>query len=319
MFVLPALFSALALTASQQDRPAQTSDLNAPTEVEEITVEGRRTREAAQEFVRTLSTAPAGARLGRWSAPVCISVAGIRAPYGQAMVDRIAQTALDLGLGVGEPGCTPNVLIIATDDGPGVASALVEKWRPRFRPPIDNSNMGLAALERFKTSTAPIRWWHLSLPVSVDTGQPAARVSGGEPPVVAVRNLSRMRSSIRYDLTSVTVVLDLAKTENVSLTAMIDYTAMVVLAQVDPRADYSNQSTVLNLFNDPEGVTGLTAWDRDYLKALYTAEPDRATAAGQQAAVAERIIAERRDRARAEKSSTIQDADRPNALTPPVP
>ncbi len=309
MFVLPALFSALALTAGQQDRPAQTPDLNAPTEVEEITVEARRTREAAQEFVRTISTAPAGARLGRWTAPVCISVAGIRAPYGQAMVDRIAQTALDLGLGVGEPGCTPNVLIIATDDGQAVASALVEKWRPRFRPPIDNSNMGLAALERFKTSTAPIRWWHLSLPVSVDTGQSAARVSGGEPPTVGVRNLSRMRSSIRHDLTSVTVVVDMSRTENVSLPGMIDYIAMVALAQVDPRADYSGQPTVLNLFNDPQGITGLTQWDRDYLKALYTAEPDRATASGQRAAVAERLVSERRDRGRRADKAGPADTD----------
>ena len=73
-----------------------------------------------------------------------------------------------------------------------------------------------------------------------------------------------------------------------------DYAAMVVLAQVDPRADYSDQPTVLNLFGDPQNVTGLTDWDRAYLQALYEAEPDRASAAAQEAAVAERLQKGRR-------------------------
>lgn len=273
------------------------SDLGQAIEIDAITVEGRRTRDAAQAFVRSVAATPAGARLARWKAPVCISVANMRAPYGQMMIDRVAGVATELGLEVGEPGCSANVLILATEDGPSTAKALVEGWRRRFRPPVDNSNMGLAALERFRTSQAPVRWWHISMPFSVDSNEIAARVAGSEAPILSVRNLSRMRSGVRHDLTSVTVIVDLSKTDGVALPALIDYTAMVVLAQVDPRADYSGQPTVLNLFSDREAVDGLTDWDRDYLDALYTAEPDRASAAGQEAAVTERLLRNRRERA----------------------
>lgn len=103
-----------------------------------------------------------------------------------------------------------------------------------------------------------------------------------------------MRSPLRYDLNSATVVIDMTKASGVLLPALMDYAAMVVLAQVDPRADYSDQPTVLNLFGDPQNVTGLTDWDRAYLQALYEAEPDRASAAAQEAAVAERLQKGRR-------------------------
>lgn len=292
---------ALAGALVIQDTPARASsppaDLDQAVEIEAITVEGRRTRDAAQAFVRSVAAAPAGARLARWKAPICISVANMRAPYGQMMIDRIADVATELDLEVGQPGCTANVLILATEDGPSTAKALVEGWRGRFRPPVDNSNMGLAALDRFRTSQAPVRWWQISMPFSLDTNSLAAPVAGGPPPNVSVRNLSRMRSGIRHDLTSVTVVIDLSKTEGVALPALIDYTAMVVLAQVDPRADYSGQPTVLNLFSDREAVEGLTDWDRDYLDALYSAEPDRASAVGQEAAVADSLMRKRRERA----------------------
>lgn len=288
---------ALAVQDPPVSAPPAGVDLDQAVEVETITVEGRRTREAAQSFVRSIAAAPAGARLARWQAPICISVANMRAPYGQMMIDRIAEVADGLGLEVGQPGCTANVLILATEDGPATAKTLVEGWRRRFRPPVDNSNMGLAALDRFRTSSAPVRWWHISIPFSVDTNHVAARVAGSEPQTVSVRNLSRMRSGVRHDLTSVTVVLDLSKTDGVALPALIDYTAMVVLAQVDPRADYSGQPTVLNLFEDREAVEGLTDWDRDYLAALYAAEPDRASAVSQENAVAESLMRRRRERA----------------------
>lgn len=286
---------AFAFALSGAGQQIQTSQPAAePVDVEDVTVQGVSRREAARQFVSRVATAPAGARLGRWNTPLCVSVANLQAPYGQMLADRIGDIANGLGITVGEAGCSPNVLVIGAEDGQGVASALVEGWRRRFRPPIDNTNMGLAALERFKTSDAPVRWWHISLPVSADTGALAARVAGDNPPVTSSRNVSRMRSPLRYDLRSATVVIDMTKANGVMFPALMDYTAMVVLAQVDPRAEYSDQPTVLNLFNDPEDVTGMTDWDHAYLQALYEAEPDRSSSRAQEAAVAERLESGRR-------------------------
>lgn len=289
------LAAALALVFATSGQQTEAPPVEEPAAVlDEVVVEGVSRREAARQFVSRVATAPAGARLGRWNGPLCISVANVKSPYGQMFADRIGEVAAGLGIRVGEPGCTANVLIIGTDDGPATAEALVEGWRARFRPPIDNTNMGLDALHRFRTSDAPVRWWHISMPVSADNGAIAVRIAGGEPPIIASRNVSRLRSPLRYDLWSATVVIDMSKTSNVPLPALMDYAAMVVLAQVDPRADYRGQPTILNLFDESEEFTGMTDWDLAYLTALYEAEVDRPSASAQEAAVADQLEKARR-------------------------
>lgn len=90
-------FSAVAL-AALITAGAQTQDPGQPppTDLEEITVEGQSPRQAARQFVQRVATAPAGARLGRWNTPLCVSVAGLKAPYGQMLADRIAKSLMTL-------------------------------------------------------------------------------------------------------------------------------------------------------------------------------------------------------------------------------
>jgi hypothetical protein len=302
-----ALVIAALLMQQPQDAAAgqETQQTQPSTQLEEIVVDGRAIDDAAREFVEEVGVTPRGARLARWEDRVCVSVIGLRAPVARMMIDRIAVLTEDLGLEAGEPGCQPNVVILATDDARGAANSWVSRERGRFRMGLGNSDLGLASLQRFRTTDAPVRWWHTSVPVFVDSGQMAVRYRGGTPPgadamarggsasETGVRNPSRMKSGVRHDLNSVSVIIDMVQVEGVSLPALVDYTAMLALAQVDPRADFSGQSTVMNLFADPEGVTGLTQWDQDYLRALYAARPDRATAYAQEAEVASGIVRER--------------------------
>ena len=298
MALLAGLLSVM-LSSGFQVQPQSTQ---APVDLEDISVLGLSTREQTQQFVGRIATAPAGARIGRWHDPLCISVANMTAPHGQMLVDRIAELARELDVKVSPSGCRSNVLIVATDDGAAMAEAMVERWRLRFRPPIDNTNMGLAALDRFRTGDAPVRWWPVALPVSVDTGQPVARVTGEHrAPIYYARNVSRLRSAVRYDLRSVTVIIDMTKTGDITLQSLMDYTAMVVLAQVNPRSDYSNQPTIMNLFDNPDDITQMTEWDRLYLQALYDSEVDRPTPSAQVAAVVEHVERFRR------RSPTSQD------------
>ena len=71
--------------------------------------------------------------------------------------------------------------------------------------------------------------------------------------------------------------------------ALTDYVAMVVLAQIDPRADFSQQPSILSLFETPTAVGGLTDWDRDYLQAVYSGAIVRNTIASHEGAVARRL------------------------------
>lgn len=268
--------AAVSLTLLQSQtppapQPAQQPAAQAPTDLEDVVVEGRRLRAVVQNFVGEIS-APAGNRgPARWNGPVCIGVVNLRADVAQYIVDRTSDVARGLGLNAGEPGCNANVLIVAAADGRGTANAIVDARRRAFQPGGSGMARSAAALERFRTSDAPIRWWHVSVPVDSDTGEWATRLPGEPAPVISVSRASRLRTDIRDDLLKAIIVVDMDQVTGLTFTQLADYLALVSLSQVDPEADVGSFDTVLNVFTDP-ATAGLTSWDMDYLHALYSAE-----------------------------------------------
>lgn len=271
-------FIALALAAgllSQTPGQAQDPAGGPVAELGDVVVEGRRLRSVVQSFVGEV-TAPATSDRGpaRWNGPVCIGVVNLRAEVAQYIVDRASDVARELGLEAGEPGCAANVLIIAAADGQAVADGIVEERRRAFVPGGSGMTRTLSALEDFRTSDAPVRWWHVSAPVDSESGELATRLPGRDAPQIAVSRASRIRTDIRDDLLKAIIVVDISKLESLSLTQLADYCTLIALAQVDPKAEVASFETILNVFIDP-AITGLTSWDRDYLAALYGIEQNR--------------------------------------------
>jgi len=247
-----------------------------PVELDTILVDGRRLEERVDDFVAEVAAPPVGRGLARWDRAVCIGTANMDRRYAQFMIDRVSTVAISQGLDIGEPGCRPNVMIAAASDADELSTRLVEDEPNGFQPAQSNTDRGDAALAVFKTSDAPVRWWHVSLPVSADTGEPAVRYVGEGPQQIRVRDASRIRSNVRDDLARVYIVLDVTRIGQVAFGALSEYVALIALAQIDPAADTSYYPSILNLFNTSDQLTGLTDWDRDYLTALYTAPRDRA-------------------------------------------
>lgn len=287
-------FSAVALAAglliqTQAQAPAQIPLNQEPAQLEDVEVEARRLRTVIQDFVGEVA-APAGVRgPARWNGPVCIGVVNLRAQVAQYIADRTSDVARELGLSAGEPGCNPNVLIIATDDGSAVADGIVEVSRSAFRPGGTGMTRSLRALGQFRTSEAPVRWWHVSAPVDSETGTIATQLPGYPPPVIAVSRASRLRSDIRDDLFKAIIIVDTEKTAGISLAQLADYCALVSLAQVDPEADVASFDTVLNVFEDPM-TPGLTDWDMDYLRALYGVEQNSVGASARGAEIVDQMM-----------------------------
>ena len=281
-----ALFSALALSVAPQSAPAAQGMAEQDAgRLADIIVDGRRMEDAARSFIEEIGAPPRGTRPGRWHSGMCISVTGMQERYARYLIDRVAIAALDAGAEVLGPGCKPNVIILATNDAPGLASHLVEEVGLGFRPTDTSTNLGRRELGHFQTSDAPVRWWHVTMPVEPDSGQLAVNLRGrdGPPdqmldaPIIAVRDMSRMRSNIRYDITWVIIIVDLSQTVGAPFGAVADYVALASLTQLDPFADMTGEDTILNLFGTDHAVTGLTDWDKDYLAALYSSRTDRAT------------------------------------------
>lgn len=271
-------FLALALAAgllAQTPVQAQEPAAGPVAQLGDVVVEGRRLRFVVQNFVGEVAAPATGDRgPARWNGPVCIGVVNLRAEVAQYIVDRASDVARELGLEAGEPGCAANVLIIAAADGQAVADGIVEERRRAFVPGGSGMTRTLSALEDFRTSDAPVRWWHVSAPVDSESGELATRLPGRDAPQIAVSRASRIRTDIRDDLFKAIIVVDIGKVDAISLTQLADYCTLIALAQVDPKADVASFETILNVFIDPT-ITGLTGWDRDYLAALYGIEQNR--------------------------------------------
>jgi hypothetical protein len=282
----PAAAQGQAPAAAQgQARGAAQAPDAAAEAVEEVVVRGRRLSELEfdlrgyiTEFVDQVAAPPPGRGYARWDRGVCVGVHNLDSNAAQYIVDRISLLAAEVGLEPGEPGCNPDVIVIFSTDAQQLASGLVESEPRLFRPAggLAGMNLGLEALEAFAESERAVRWWHVSMPVDSRTGARAIRLPQDDSyPVIGVAGPSRIHSGIRDRMQRVIVIVDATRLSGTTWQELGDYLAVVSLAQIDPDADPSAFDSILNLFSNPAAYSGLTDWDRTYIRALYEYNQER--------------------------------------------
>ncbi|HRJ62820.1 hypothetical protein [Brevundimonas sp. UBA2416] len=309
MSSLPAALSlALSLAmaagaAPAQERSSQTPRPASSAQLDDVVVEGRQLETMVRNFVTEVSQPANNRGLARWNRPICVAAVNLRNDVGQYIVDRISDVARELEVEAGEPGCRPNVLIVAADDGAALASAIVEDRPRNFDLRHNGTDAGTRAFRNFRTGDQPVRWWQISMPIDSETGGRAVRLPGdidpatGQPtaPRIRVFAASRLRTQIRDDMVRSVIIVDVERLAGANVVQLADYLALVALAQVDAEADTSAFPTILNLFEDPASApAGLTDWDRSYLTALYEHDQFRINRNSQVRDVAEAIVEDRR-------------------------
>lgn len=310
--MIAALLVAATLTSAQVPAPPANPVPDPVIRLEDVVVDARRLEDAAEEFVNAVA-APVGRRgMARWHVGVCVGAANLDPEAAQYLVDRVSDVARELGLRAHEPPCHPSILIIATTDGAAFTEQFVAMRPVLFRPGGAGMNQGPAAFDRFIHSDRAVRWWSVSLPVDGDTGQAVVRMPGqcnlscspldgnsssarDFAPNTAVRTVSRQSSQYRQDLKRTFVIVDVDRLGGATLAQLGDYIAMVTLAQVDPDAETGRFETILNLFEDPSAVEGLSSWDRAFLEGLYEADWYRTNQNSQVHAISDAIAREYRE------------------------
>lgn len=286
----PALAQTPAQPAAPQDEAVALDD---------VVLTGRRMEEAVRQYVESVS-APARTRgLARWDTEICVQVVNFSPAVEAEIAGRIRDVATALEIPVEGEGCDPNIVVMGADDGPALASAIVDRFRSRFfRFGATRTNRGSAALERFRISDSPVRWWHVSLPVHAVTGAPMIRLPGEGSVTLpcasrstatldlSVAGIGGARHGSRCNaitdrIIGLWIVVDVNAPPALTVTQLSDYLAFVAMAQVEPDADMSSFDTVLNLFERPDAVDGITAWDETYLLSLYDGENERLDASEQ--------------------------------------
>lgn len=309
--LLSALSAGLALSVALSAGPGsaqtqapglQTPEARPSAQLEDVVVEGRQLENLVRSFVAEVSQPASRRGLARWNRPVCVGAVNLRNEVGQYVVDRISDLARELGVEAGEPGCRPNILIVATTDGAALANALIEDRPRNFDLRHNSTDAGTRAFRNFRTGDRPVRWWQTSMPINSDTGDRAIRLPGdSSAPLIHVFSASRLRTQIRDDMIRSIIIVDVERLGGADLLQLGDYLALVALAQVDAEADTSPFPTILNLFADPTSApAGLTDWDRSYLTALYEHDQLRINRNSQVRSVAEAVTRDRRAAAEAE-------------------
>lgn len=268
--------------ASDQPAAEQTEPQEQPADLGTIVVEGT-LQERARAFVRDIGAPPPYRRLARWHRKVCVGVANMERDHAQFMVDRISEMAREVGLEAGEPGCGPTIVVVATDNSAELARLLVEDYDRMMRPVRGISDRGRRGLAEFRDTDAPVRWWHVSLPMDVDTGSLALGA-------IKVRQMSRIRSSTREQMAFTLILLDVNRVGTVPFGPLSDYLGLVALSQVDPATDYSGYQTIMNLFGPDGRSATLSDWDRDYLASLYYVPGDSARVSQEVRQIADQMV-----------------------------
>ena len=288
-----AALAALLIAHSPAQEPAAAapvaSETDAPPVVDEVIVRGRRLDDVEDDlrlqirnFIGEVVATPPGRGFARWHRRVCIGVHNLDNERAQYIVDRISRLALEVGLEPGEPGCQPEVNILFSTNAREMAANMVES-QPRVFMRVGGHagmDLGRVALEEFVESEKAVRWWHVSLPVDARTGGAAIEVAklcstAHCPPTVAVAGPSRIHNGTRDDLLYVFIVVDATKLKGTTWQQLADYLAVVSLAQIDPRASPAAFDSILNLFTNPAAYSGLTDWDRSYVRALYELDQEQ--------------------------------------------
>jgi hypothetical protein len=155
--------------------------------------------------------------------------------------------------------------------------ALIKEW-DRHRNAFKNRGprATAAAFARFRDTRRPIRAWYDSEFGSPD-GSPILNESmqAGLSEVPTGSRLSDSRLNVAHVLVFavVVVIIDGKQALALQIGQLADYVAMVALTEIDLDAPLGSAPTILRLFaaraSGEQPPTGLSAWDLEFLKALY--------------------------------------------------
>jgi hypothetical protein len=267
---LSALCGTVAATA--QDIP---DDQSSP-----IVVTGRKdTDQRIRELADTLQDARGLDQIGRFETQgICPAALGILDQQQRQVEARMRLVARTVGIPLAGAKCTPNALVVVTDDKRRFIERLEQK-RPYWFV-----SLSLPAVRRLARSPGPAAVWHVEGTLNGDGLDLGVRdYYGASSPNQSFHAPSLITAATRPHFNAGIVVLNIQALEGLSTTQLADYAAMRIFAPTDPSklaAPYD--TTILRILDAPRGTAvplSLTHWDVGLLKGLYSARDNLYTGA----------------------------------------
>lgn len=269
--------------SNREAAPAASSAWSRPpkTDLGSITIEAARGRKAIRPrvnaFVNAVLVRHWNETMLRWDVPVCPLVAGLPRQYGEYVLARISQAAVEAHAPLAVKACRPNLYVVVSND----PNQLLKKWWDRDKKMYDIRE-GIAPVYTFLNSRRPIRVWYNN---SIGCGGagpmssgPVTAIGGGglglpgiAPPFCTGGggfDTLLMYGATR-SITSAVVVVDDRQVKSLTFRQMADYVALVSLADVRIDPARAPPTSILSVFGHSKPPQSLTFWDRALLYALY--------------------------------------------------
>lgn len=265
----PLLHAALAVLAlAPAPLLAQAAPAAAPG-ANDIVVEGTR-NQVREQLARVLQTS--GGQIARFETQFCPIVIGFPAEWTPILENLIRANVEQAGRKVEPRGCTPTAVVIFIDEPQRLVTELHKAMPGLFE--------GMAPAD-YRTLTDQPRTaygWRV-IDLRDRDGRPlenAGSVNGeGVQGVKIVRNAtnSRLVKSVRQEIMSSFVVLDLKRTPGMTLRQIADFATLNLLLDLKPGArERLEAGSILSLFDaaDPAAAPPrMAAFDEGMLKGLY--------------------------------------------------
>jgi hypothetical protein len=251
--------------------------------IDQITVQAQRDREKLKHDVNNFVSSAIvkswyGESLMRWDHPVCPLVAGLAREPAEFVLHRLSDIARSIHVPLGKETCKPNFIVIVAQNPSTFLNLL---WRRK--PRLFDTSYGIAPVKRYIELPRPVRVWYNASNIGADGGvafTSALAESAGigmgmvdYPIHVSPSSLgSHLTTAGVRNIESAIVVVDPQQVHQLNIGQLVDYIALVGLAQINLDKDLGEAPSILKVFNATETSPPLemTVWDRALLHALYS-------------------------------------------------
>lgn len=233
-----------------------------------IIVDGERAQgEAAlTDLARDLAGNPRPLRpLARFEQPLCLIIAAEDAELAQDVAARIVENAKLAGVTVQGGGCKPNALVVLTADAHAQLTEIRASGRKLF------AGISPRVLDAALGARDPVFVFQSSI-AKAASGQDFYREMPDSVPKNFTTSMGRLSRVSREDMLAALVVIETGAVADLSPAQIADYASVRLLAptgEVDA-GEAGAPRTIMTLFVSPtDAPSGMTRFDRAYLKALY--------------------------------------------------
>jgi hypothetical protein len=128
-------------------------------------------------------------------------------------------------------------------------------------------------VRKLKQGDAPVRWWYITETRSRDGAETDTLDMTFGAPVLRIASPSLISTQAVRAITTATVIVDVGAAEGLPLKSVVDYAALVALAEI--KGDASPSGSILSLFDRAGAPRELTRRDSGFLSGLYSIHMDR--------------------------------------------